>query len=107
MHYASPGGSWRGATVRLFTSLSLFSPLWSSCDADQKPLKEEMGALPGAGHLRVPRQGNKRVCRCHSRRGGSNQTRQPRKQEAAGGGVDINLRLIAAAAYDANHQDLL
>jgi hypothetical protein len=62
----------RGATVRLFTSLPLFSAISSvvqrSRDAEQKPLKEEMGALPGAAHLRVPREGNKRVC--HAAAGG-------------------------------------
>ena len=43
-------------------SLLLCGPL-ASCDADQKPLKEEMGALLGAGHLRVPCRGNKRCAR--------------------------------------------
>lgn len=76
-------------SASVYFPVIVLSSLWSSCDADQKPLKEEMGTLPGAGHLRVPCKGNKRVCHCHSRRK-SNQTRQPRKQAAAGGGVDIN-----------------
>jgi len=46
----------------------LSSVVQCSCDAEHKPLKEEMGALPGAGHLRVPRKGNKRVC--HAAAGG-------------------------------------
>jgi len=49
-------GSWRHSASVYFpvivlssVSLLLCGPL-ASCDADQKPLKEEMGGLLGAGH---------------------------------------------------------
>ena len=63
-------GSWRHSASVYFpviivlssVSLLLCGPL-ASCDADQKPLKEEMGGLLVAGHLRVPCRGNKRCAR--------------------------------------------
>ncbi|KAG2586693.1 hypothetical protein PVAP13_5NG066581 [Panicum virgatum] len=75
----------------------LSSVVQCSCDAEHKPLKEEMGALPGAGHLRVPRKGDKRVCHTATPQPAAGVINAAAKKAAAGG-VEWVTRPIAAAS---------